>query len=112
MFVLQQEPRWTWPVKIAMPAEGGFAEHRCRAVFRLVAEPRRKQLAATDDGLRTIMAEAVVELLDIVDEAGAPVPHSPALLAAVLDNPWIRGGLVTAYGEALSGIPSAAAEGN
>lgn len=113
MFTLMKEARWTWPVAVHTPKDGGgFEERRFSAVFRDVPEARRKELGAGEDGIIAILREAVVELRDIADEAGTPIPHSAELLDAVLVNPWIRQGLTMAYGEAIAGKPSAAATGN
>jgi hypothetical protein len=113
MFVLQTEPRWTWPAVARVPDEaGGYAEHRFRVTFRLVEEAERERLAKTEEGSRELLRRSVVALHDVQDEAGQPVPHSPALVEALLGIPWTRQALIVALAQSLSGLPSAAAAGN
>lgn len=112
MFTLQKEPRWTWPVKVKVPDDkGGLTEQQFRATFRLIEAWEER--GRTYDGTTTLLTEAVVELHDLVDEAGKALPHSPELLVALLRNPWIRSGLINSYVAAMNGMPiSEAARGN
>ena len=113
MFILQTEPRWTWPVVVRVPTEaGGVTESRFSAVWRLLPKEEREQLGQTEAGTDDLLRQSIVELRDIQDEAGAPVPHSPALVDALIAIPWVRRGLIAAYAEALAGVPSEAARGN
>lgn len=112
-FVLDPKPTWTWPVVVRIPTDAGIAEQRFRARFRLIDLARASDLAVTADGTRQLLNEVVVELLDIVDPHGAPLPHSPQLLDAVAANPWCRQALGRAYIEAIAGQdPPPAAAGN
>lgn len=112
MFVLQRDPQWDWPVTVQAPGEGVAVPMRFSARWRLVPLAEAAALARTEEGIDTLLRRAIVELRDIVDEAGQPVPHGPALLEALLAIPWVRAGLVRAYADAVSGTPSAAAAGN
>jgi hypothetical protein len=114
MFTLQSEPRWIWPVEVMTPAEDGtFTTGRFRAAFRLLPPARRAELGASVEGTDELLREAVVELLDLVDDAGDPLAHSAPLLDACIGNPWVRMGLVRSYVQALEGMPlSRAAAGN
>lgn len=113
MFILQTEPRWTWPVVVRVPADGGQAgESRFTAVWRLLPAPERDRLGQTEAGTDDLLRQSIVDLRDIQDEAGQPVPHSAALVDALIAIPWVRRGLIAAYAEALAGVPSEAARGN
>jgi hypothetical protein len=114
MFIMQKEPTWTWPVKVLTPREdGSFNEARFNACFRLLPKEEREALGSTAEGTDALLRKSVVQLLDLVDEAKAPLPHSPELLDACIGNPWIRMALVRSYVQATSGIPiSEAAAGN
>jgi hypothetical protein len=116
MFKKQEEARWTWPVKVQVPVEGGaFQEQSFRAYFRLIPPVRRAELDAMPDGADQLLREAVLQVLDVTDEAGAPLAHSAELLDALIGIPWVRLGLLRSYmaammGEALSqGLPPAEA---
>lgn len=104
MFKLVEEARWTWPVTAQVPVEGGaFEEKHFRAYFRLIPPARRAELDAMHDGIDQLLREAVVQLLDVEDEAGAALPHSPELLERLIGIPWARMGLLRSYMAALSG---------
>ena len=113
MFRLQPEPRWTWPVIVHQPeGDGSFVERRFKAVWRLVPKADREQLSLTEEGSDELMRRSIVELQDLADEAGNPIPHSAELVDQLLGIPWIRRGLIQSYAGALTGVPSAAAVGN
>jgi len=114
MFVLQKQPQWIWPVTVRVPNEdGGYTPQRFRARFRLVSIDRLAAFGETLTGTSDVLRDAVLEVLDVAEEGGAPLPHSPALLDALLANPWTRSALIQAYLAAISGAPPApAAAGN
>lgn len=103
MFKLLEEPRWTWPVTVRVPVEGGLEDRTFRAHFRLVPAPRRAELDAMADGTDQLLREAVLQVMDVTDEAGATLPHSPELLEALIGIPWVRMGLLRSYMEAMMG---------
>lgn len=115
MFKLVSEPRWTWPVTVKEPNdEGTFDVRRFRARFRLIPEEERRTLSMQANGIREVLRRAVIEVLDVADENGAPVSmkDSSGLLDTMLSVAWIETGLAEAYAEALSGQPPKAASGN
>lgn len=113
MFILQTEPRWTWPVVVRQPDDAGsLTERRFTAVWRLLPADQRTRLGQTEAGTDDLLRQSIVDLHGIQDEAGAPVPHSTALVDALIAIPWVRRGLIAAYAEALAGVPSEAARGN
>lgn len=122
MFILQTEPRWTWPVVVRVPNvttqacgahdAGAVTESRFSAVWRLLPAAEREELGATEPGTDELLRRSIVELREIQDEAGQPVPHSEQLVDALIAIPWVRRGLIAAYAEALAGVPSEAARGN
>ena len=111
MFVLQKEPRWTWPVRFSVPIDGGtYEEREFKATFRLVGDERRRELAPDGYPTLALLREAVVSLHDIVDEAGVALAHTPELLDALLSIPFIQLGIVRSYSDALAGFPVTKAE--
>lgn len=104
MFKKQEEARWTWPVKVQVPVDGGaFQEQHFRAHFRLIPPARRAELDAMPDGTDQLLREAVLQVLDVTDEAGAALAHSPELLEALIGIPWVRLGLLRSYMSSLMG---------
>lgn len=117
MFKLVEEPRWTWPVTVQVPVENGaFEERKFRAYFRLIPPARRAELDMMVDGADQLLREAVLQVMDVTDEAGAARPHSAELLEALIGIPWVRLGLLRSYMAALSGqalgVPPPAEAGN
>jgi hypothetical protein len=106
MFVLAKEMEWVWPVKVRYPADGAHRDGEFRARFRLLPSDRAAALAQGDDPLAAMMREAVIELLDLEDDAGQPLSHSPTLLDAVLAIPFMKLGLSQAYMESVMGAPA------
>ncbi|MEI6158370.1 MAG: hypothetical protein WCP77_00940 [Roseococcus sp.] len=118
MFKRMEEPRWTWPVTVQVPVEdGALEEQKFRAYFRLIPPKRRAELDAMLDGTDQLLREAVLQVLDVTDEAGATLPHTPELLEALIGIPWVRLGLLRSYmaalsGQALTGMVAPAEAGN
>ncbi len=113
MFVLQSEPRWTWPVVVKAPdAEGNLVEQRFSAVWRLLPKDERERLGATLEGTDELLRRSIVEVSDVLDQDKQPMPHSAALVDALIAIPWVRAGLVLAYAQSLEGVPPEAARGN
>lgn len=109
MFTLAAEPRFSCPVTVAQP---GMAAQRFTATFRLLPLDQRTELGATEAGTDELMRLSLVDVTEVQDEAGAPIPFGPELVEALIANPWTRRGLVRAWVEALAGIPSEPAKGN
>ena len=112
MFEIDLDPVFTWPVAVDVPTAGGFVRKQFRARFRTAKAEARERLGNSADGTRELMHLVVVELLDLADARGEPLPHSKELLDACLDLPWMVRGLLRAWAEALAGVPSEAAAGN
>jgi hypothetical protein len=106
MFVLQKDPAWIWPVKARYPTDDGHKEGEFRARFRQLTQAQIDAAQTAADPIRAMMTDAVVELLDLEDEAGQVLPHTPELLAAVLAVPYLKHGISTAYIEAVNGFPT------
>jgi hypothetical protein len=116
MFILQDEMRWTWPVTVKVPAEGGrFEEKQFTAAFRLVPESMWDTLGATEDGVKQQLRAAVLGVEGVAVQRGDSAPDMltpDELLEALLDVPFIRTALLRAYVESLTGTPPAASVGN
>ncbi len=113
MYVLQKEPRWTWPVVVRAPGEGGgVTEHRFSATWRLLPAEERQRLGETDAGTDELLARSLVGVKGVQDEAGADIAALEGWRGLLIGIPWVRAALLAAYVEALSGVPSRAAAGN
>lgn len=106
MFVLAREATWIWPVRVRYPTDDGHRDGEFRARFRQLTQAQIEGAQATADPVGTMMRNAVVELLDLEDDAGTRLEHSPALLEAVLAIPYIKLGLSVAYVDAVTQLPT------
>lgn len=116
MFKLELDPKWTWPVTVRVPVDGGvFEERKFRAHYRLIPDARRREIDAMPEAesIPTLLREGVVKVMDIVDEAGELLPHSPEIFEALIGVPWIRMGMLMSYLQAMAGTaPTPAEAGN
>jgi hypothetical protein len=111
MFVLDDNPEFTWPVTVRLPHEGGHREGRFEARFRLLPDSERERLTAEGGDLAVLRA-ALLALEGVELPDGVPFPNTRAALDQALDLLPIRAGLAAAYVDALFGVPSGAARGN
>jgi len=118
MFTLAKETIWTWPVVVRLPKDGDIEEGRFRAKFRLAPDALRHAIGQSyteqDVQERTValIEAALIEVYDLVDEAGTPLALTPETRAALLGNSFILRGLAEAYGNSLHGKPTPAELGN
>jgi hypothetical protein len=118
MFTLAPKMAFTWPVVVRVPDDGRVIEQRFRAQFRIADDALRHVIgeATTDQQMvertQALMREALVQIYDVVDEAGVPLALTNDVREALLANPIILRGLTDAYAGALAGKPSAAEAGN
>ena len=105
MFVLTKEMSWVWPVEVLYPRDGEHVRGQFRARFRPLSAEQVAATQASADPLGDMLRQVVMELLDLADETGAPLPHSPELLEAVLRLPFARAGLSAAYVASVSEAP-------
>ena len=113
MFKLIDQPEFTWPVTVTAPAaEGGQLTSSFSVLWRLLPAGERRELGATEVGTDELLRRSIVSVDGVVNAQDYPVPSSPELVQALIDNPWARRGLIDAYAAALMGVPSKAAEGN
>lgn len=101
-----------WPVTVRAPKDGGFDEQTFTVQFRAITSGRAKQLAKDlapaaprdqERKLGDLLPEVVIGWRDVVDEGGAPVPFDADTLARILDLPYVRVAIMSAYVRAISG---------
>lgn len=111
-FFVQLKPAtFRWPVRVSVPADGKYNFVEFTGVFKyvdndgekLLLDPERKR---TD---KEILAEVLLEVDGLVDTAGAPVPSSPELVAALINADRVA---PTALGTYLGARRGFAAEKN
>jgi len=87
---------FTCNVPLIVPTDEGQVAQSLTARFRVTEGGEQMQV---EEFLRA----AVLHLSDIVDDDGAPVEFSPALLEQIIAEPWARVGLIKAYWSEMAG---------
>lgn len=124
MFILQDEIKVWWPVKVKVPDEkslGRFIEHTFDAEFLLIdrdqanaRDDQRAELLSSDgdpkDIVRALQAfddetycQIVSDWKGVLDKQKREVPFSHALLIQALKQPLVRAAFERAYAELTSG---------
>lgn len=108
MFILKSSPTVSWPIQIPMPTDGGAVERIDVTVeYKLLPQSRYEELKAHD---KTLLKECVVGWND--DAFGQenangeadPLPFNAENLAALIEYPFIRTGLLQGYWQAVAGL--------
>jgi hypothetical protein len=121
-FKITAEHRVWWPVSVPVPQDdGGVRKHTFKVQFLVLPKSRIDALQAEamaaierqgrgDETARDdadfqgrVLREAVQDWKDLVDDEDETVPYGPAVLAGLLDVPYVRNAMFTAYGEASAG---------
>jgi hypothetical protein len=92
MLKMAKDMSWIWPVPVRYPTDDGFKDGAFRARFKLLPKERREALEAEPNPVQAILAEAVVELFDLVQDDDVPMP-----LATALGIPFLSLALWSAY---------------
>lgn len=104
MFVLQVDPRWSWPVRVRVPVDGGRYEDQVfDATFVLVDERRVRELTDADPSGRTLLEVAVADWAGVVEADKRPVPYTTSALSAMIGIPFVRAALLEAYRDSITG---------
>ena len=106
-FVLQETPRFWWPVTVKMPdpkAAGKTISQTLKCQFTGMTRSMALEMKAGDDD--AMFKQIITDWDDILDADGNPVQFSEEAFAQALDLPWFRAGLWTAIGEATRGEPA------
>lgn len=96
MFKLSKDPRFTIPVTVMVPIDGGHRTDTFKATFRVGESNslgRFAELEGQDEELRKVF----VGCDEIVDEADNAIPFSNELRDQMIATPYVRAGLVNAY---------------
>lgn len=108
MFVLKSSPAVKWPIQIPMPTDGGTVERiEVTVEYKLLPQSRYEELKAHDKDL--LKACVVGWNDDAFGQENAngeadPLPFSAENLAALIEYPFIRTGLLQGYWHAVAGL--------
>ncbi len=94
-------PKFRHKVTARVPVDGGYRDEVFHVRYQLASIPS-DQISPqyrSDDFLRDI----VIEIEDLVDEAGTPLPWSDEVRERVFALPWASMAIVQGYFEAVNG---------
>ena len=95
MLRIVKDPRFTHPVSVQVPVDGGHQEQTFTATFRVIAYDEAEELARSD--LDAFFARVLLECGDIEDEAGRQMVWEDGLREQLLGLRYVQLGLVAAY---------------
>ncbi|NEX47600.1 hypothetical protein [Pseudotabrizicola algicola] len=104
MLKIVKNPEFTAPVKVQVPAEGGYADMNFTARFKALTVSESEafdmmSIRGTDDWLRTIL----IGWDGVVGEDDQPLSFNNAVRDQLLDVPFIRMAIIQAYNAAMMG---------
>ncbi|WP_126975036.1 hypothetical protein [Frigidibacter oleivorans] len=105
MLKVTHNPRFTHPVTVLAPIDGGHEEQTFRARFQVPGEDAPDIFRArSSEEIAAFFRAAWVGFEDVADANGAPLPWSDAARDELLRLPWVRTGLVAAYVAAVTKV--------
>lgn len=109
MFVLSKSAGYYWPVKFAIPVDGGkYEDQSFEAYFRRVPMSRVRDLlvAIQDEKMKDFefVAEIMIGWRGVSNEAG-DIAFSETALKELLDIPGVSQAIVLAFSESINGAP-------
>jgi hypothetical protein len=96
MFKLSSDPKFTIPVEVFVPIDGGHRKDTFKATFR-VGEADALNEFALLDGQREELRKIFVGFDEVLDEADNPIPYSDEMRDRMIATPYVRAALVQAY---------------
>lgn len=103
MFKLQKDPQFTHDVPVMVPVDDGHQEEMLRTRFRVLDDEALAEIDwESKDGAKVFLRAVIVRFEDVVDDHDKPILMSDELRERMIAKPYIRDGLTTAYGKALS----------
>lgn len=107
MFKIAQNPTYQWPVTVHIPQDGGkFMKATFTAEFRALAQERIDAVIAEargGDSDADLMSECLIGWSGVADADGTDLPYSDEAKARLLDIPYVRAALATAFFASISG---------
>lgn len=102
MFAVTPNPTFLAPVKVRVPTDTGHETQELRARFRFRDDSEVPAITGRNGGV-DFLRDVTVELMDLVDDKGAPVEFTPELFERLLRLPYLRTGLIASYFAAQNG---------
>lgn len=96
MFKITSDPKFTHPVTVCRPVDGGHVEETFKVTYRVVDVD---QLGGTHDleGQQIILKKIVCGFEEVVGEDDKPLPYSEELRDQLIAKPFIRAAMFQTY---------------
>ena len=107
MFKVSADPKFTHPVRVMVPTDGGHEEQTFKATFRVIDV---EELTSIEEqgGQKAVLRAVVTHMAELADDHGNEVPYSDGLRDQLIGNPSVRIALYQTYRRAITKAP----EGN
>ena len=100
MLKIARNPEFTHEVSVRVPVDGGFAEEKFRARFRMVPW---NELCAVENDPEAQAQMVLIGWEGIVDDDDNPIPYSDAMRDQLLGMLFMRVAILRTYIDAVSG---------
>ncbi|MDX8354358.1 hypothetical protein [Cognatiyoonia sp. IB215182] len=102
MFKVVEEPEFTHDVPIQVPDDDGHSEQILRTRFRAISLSDGEAYdLSTKEGTTAYLQRIIVSFENLVDLEDRKIAYTDAVRDQLLDRPYIRMGLTTAYMRAM-----------
>lgn len=101
MFKVSAEPKFTHPVTVFVPTDGGHEAQTFPVTFRVVPEDELGDREGAE-GQKEALRKIVAHMDDLVDDDEQPVPYSDAIREQLIGQAYVRIALMTAYIKAIT----------
>lgn len=95
MFKLANEAKFTHPVTVCVPVDGGHANETFKVTFRVLDLDQLD--VGSLGGQQELLQKIVVGFDEIEDEDGNPAPYSEELRDRMIATPYVRAAIFQTY---------------
>lgn len=101
MFKVTTAPKFTHPVTVFVPTDGGHVEQSFKATF-LVEDVEKLSDIQDEGGQKAVLQRVVTHMDELVGDDDQAVPYSDALRDQLIGLPYVRIALFRTYLDAVT----------
>lgn len=101
MFKVVTVPKFTHPVTVMVPTDGGHVEQTFKATF-LVEDVEKLSDIQDEGGQKAVLQRVVCHMADLIGEDDQPLPYSDGLRDQLIGTPYVRIALFQTYLQAVA----------
>ena len=98
---IQKRPKFRHKVTASVPINGGYRDEVFEVTYQLASNPDADM--SSDPMRDDFIRDVVVEMHDLVDDAGKELPWSDEVRDSVITLPWARLAILKGYFTAVTG---------